>query len=60
MIQESFCDYILSQNAYRTSDGSTIKLPNIYTIMCIGGDDGKIYAKYGRSSKQSSTRLYAK
>lgn len=32
---ESFCDYILSQNAYETSDGSTIKLPNIYDYVCM-------------------------
>lgn len=56
---ESFCDYILSQNAYETSDGSTIKLPNIYDYV-YEGDDGKIYAGNTADQPAGSTRLYAK
>ena len=56
---ESFCDYILSQNAYETADGSTIKLPNIYDYV-YEGDDGKIYAGNTADQPAGSTRLYAK
>lgn len=56
---ESFCDYILSQNAYETSDSSTIKLPNIYDYV-YEGDDGKIYAGNTADQPAGSTRLYAK
>ena len=56
---ESLCDYILSQNAYETSDGSTIKLPNIYDYV-YEGDDGKIYAGNTADQPAGSTRLYAK
>ena len=56
---ENFCDYILSQNAYETSDGSTIKLPNIYDYV-YEGDDGKIYAGNTVDQPAGSTRLYAK
>lgn len=56
---ESFCDYILSQNAYETTDGSTIKLPNIYDYV-YEGDDGKIYAGNTADQPAGSTRLYAK
>lgn len=56
---ESFCDYILSQNAYETADGSTIKLPNTYDYV-YEGDDGKIYAGNTADQPAGSTRLYAK
>ena len=46
---ENFCDYILSQNAYETSDGSTIKLPNIYDYVYeVMMED--LCWKYGRSA----------
>ena len=56
---EKHPDYILSQNAYETSDGSTIKLPNIYDYV-YEGDDGKIYAGNTADQPAGSTRLYAK
>ena len=52
-------DYFKSQNAYETSDGSTIKLPNIYDYV-YEGDDGKIYAGNTADQPAGSTRLYAK
>lgn len=55
---EEFCDYILSQNSYTTSDGKVIKVPNSYDYV-YEGENGNIYASNSADQPAGSTRLYA-
>ena len=55
---EEFCDYILSQNAYTTSDGKVVKIPNSYDYV-YEGENGNIYASNSTDQPAESTRLYA-
>ena len=56
---EEFCDYILSQDAYTTSDGTVIKVPNSYDYV-YEGDNGNIYVSNSADEPAGSTRLYKK
>ena len=55
---EEFCDYILSQNSYTTSDGKVIKVPNSYDYV-YEGENGNIYVSNSTDQPAGSTRLYA-
>ena len=55
---EEFCDYILSQNSYTTSDGKVVKIPNSYDYV-YEGENGNIYASNSADQPAGSTRLYA-
>lgn len=55
---EEFCDYILSQNSYTTSDGKVVKVPNSYDYV-YEGEDGNIYVSNSTDQPAGSTRLYA-
>ena len=55
---EQFCDYILDQNDYTTSDGRSFKVPTSYDYV-YEGDDGTIYATNTTDQPAGSTRLYA-
>ena len=55
---EEFCDYILSQNSYTTSDGKTVKIPNSYDYV-YEGENGNIYASNSTDQPAGSTRLYS-
>ena len=55
---EEFCDYILSQNSYTTSDGKVIKVPNSYDYV-YEGENGNIYVSNSNDQPAGSTRLYA-
>ena len=54
---EEFCDYILSQNSYTTSDGKVIKIPNSYDYV-YEGENGNIYVSNSTDQPAGSTRLY--
>ena len=56
--KEEFCDYILSQNSYTTSDGKVVKIPNSYDYV-YEGENGNIYATNSTDQPAGSTRLYA-
>lgn len=55
---EEFCDYILSQNSYTTSEGKVIKVPNSYDYV-YEGENGNIYVSNSTDQPAGSTRLYA-
>ena len=55
---ENFCDYILDQNDYTTSDGRSFKVPTSYDYV-YEGDDGTIYATNTTEQPAGSRRLYA-
>ena len=55
---EEFCDYILSQNSYTTSDGKVVKVPNSYDYV-YEGENGNIYVSNSTDQTAGSTRLYA-
>ena len=55
---EEFCDYLLSQNSYTTSDGKVVKVPNSYDYV-YEGENGNIYASNSTDQPAGSTRLYA-
>lgn len=55
---EEFCDYILSQNSYTTSDGKEVKIPNSYDYV-YEGENGNIYASNSTDQPAGSTRLYS-
>lgn len=56
---EGFCDYILSQETYTTSDGKEIKVPNSYDYV-YEGDNGNIYVSDSADSPAGSTQLQKK
>lgn len=55
---EEFCDYILSQNSYTTSDGKVVRVPNSYDYV-YEGENGNIYVTNSTDQPEGSTRLYA-
>ena len=55
---EKFCNYLLSQNSYTTSDGKVVKVPNSYDYV-YEGENGNIYASNSTDQPAGSTRLYA-
>ena len=55
---EEFCDYILSQNSYTTSDGKVVKVPSAYDYV-YEGENGNIYVSDSTDQPAGSTRLYA-
>lgn len=56
---EGFCDYILSQETYTTSDGKEIKVPNSYDYV-YEGDNGDIYVSDIADAPAGSIQLQKK